>query len=124
MIEEVALAIEGILAGTSRVRVLATSREPLHVAGEVIQRLHPLACPAPDETDILSFPATQLFVARAELQVPGIVLDEQATSSVARICRELDGLPLAIELVAARVGSLGLGGLVELLTAGYSGPAI
>lgn len=124
VVDEAAVVVTGILAGTARARVLATSREPLRIAGESVLHLPPLALPALDEADVLSFPAMQLFAARARLQVPGLALDGPAAGLAAEICRELDGLPLAIELVAARVGSLGLSGIADLVRAGYSGSGL
>jgi predicted ATPase/DNA-binding SARP family transcriptional activator len=82
--------IAGLLAGTERVRILVTSREPLRVAGEQLVPVGPLA--EPDAAD--------LFVERASAEAPAFDADP---SAIAAICRRLDGLPLAIELAAARI---------------------
>ena len=86
-------------------RILATSREPLGVAGEVDFAVQPLATPsAHDETAAIeSSDAVQLFLARAQEARPGIGSDPGTLEAAAAICRDLDGLPLAIELAAARV---------------------
>ena len=86
-------AVARLLAATPGVKVLATSREPVHVAGE---RVYPVP-PLPDED------AVPLFVERAQAVRPEFELTEANTPAVAEICRRLDGLPLAIELAAARV---------------------
>lgn len=91
------------------VKVLATSREPLHVPGEVVYDVPPMSFP--DEgrvapAPLRSFDAIRLFEERASLARPSFALDGGNADAVARICRRLDGIPLAIELAAARVGSL------------------
>jgi predicted ATPase/DNA-binding SARP family transcriptional activator len=88
-------------------RILATSREVLGVAGEVIWPVPPLATPGPDDdADPASYDAVRLFAERARLAAPGFALDADTAPVVAEICRRLDGLPLAIELAAARAGML------------------
>jgi predicted ATPase/transcriptional regulator with XRE-family HTH domain len=90
--------------------LLATSREPLAISGESSYRVHSLALPAPDQQAPLAvlgaFEGVRLFVERARASRPDFVLREENAVVVARICRRLDGMPLAIELAAARVGSL------------------
>ncbi len=99
--------------------VLATSREPLRTAGEVVHHLRPLAAPTADGArttrDVLTFPAVALFVARASAAAPGFGLQDVDAPTVVEICRRLDGLPLALELAATRVGAFGLRGLLRLL---------
>ncbi|WP_127572831.1 ATP-binding protein [Georgenia faecalis] len=92
-----------------RVHVLATSRRPLHVHGEVEHRVGPLAVPAPGAGlgDAAASSAVELFVERARLVRPGFALTVDNVEDVAAICQRLDGLPLAIELVAARSTLLG-----------------
>ncbi len=89
------------------VRVLTTSREGLGVGGETLYPLMPLAVPAlhaPQSAEVLlHYDAVRLFVERAVARVPTFALTDQHTQSVARICRRLDGLPLAIEMAAARI---------------------
>lgn len=100
-----------LLHSCPEVRILATSREWLNVAGEVIFRVAPLGLPEaePGEGDhlagrnLLQYGAVELFVDRATSAVSGYGLTERNRSEVAEICRRLDGLPLAIELAAARL---------------------
>jgi predicted ATPase len=92
--------------------VLATSREPLGLAGEQLYPVPPLDVPA-DAVDgrpesLHAFSAVRLFVARAMAAAPGFVLDRHSAVAVAAICRRLDGLPLALELAATRVRGLGV----------------
>ena len=95
-----------LLGGCPGLRVLATSREPLGVPGEAIFPLPPLAVPAEraDVQVLASVPAVRLFLARSALARPGAEAAPPAV--VARICRAVDGLPLAIELAAARASVL------------------
>jgi predicted ATPase/DNA-binding CsgD family transcriptional regulator len=98
------------------VRVLATSREPLGIAGEVRYRLPPLAVPGPDHlADAGASGAVALFADRARQADPEFALTSESPALVAQIVARLDGMPLAIELAAARVESLGMGQLVERL---------
>ena len=87
------------------VRVLATSREPLNVRDEIVWLVPSLSVPDPDSSvpQIAESEAVQLFVARASETLPGFNLDESNAATIAQICRRLDGIPLAIELAAARV---------------------
>ena len=95
-------------AETPDVRVIATSREALHVPGEQTYPVYPLAVPdrnASVET-LARSEAVQLFMERARLQKPGFALTEQDAPAVAEICARLEGIPLAMELAAARMRSL------------------
>jgi predicted ATPase/DNA-binding winged helix-turn-helix (wHTH) protein len=104
-----------ILRGAPNVQILATSREPLRAEGEHLYRLPPLASPpaSPDITagEALGFPAIELFVERAAASSGEFELDDAHAPAVADICRRLDGLPLAIEFAAARVGAIGVRGV-------------
>jgi predicted ATPase/class 3 adenylate cyclase len=97
------------------VAVLATSREPLQVAGESVFRLGALDLPAVDdeESDVRHSPAVELFVDRARARRADFELDERSVPDVARVCSRLDGLPLAIEIAAARVGVLSVAGILD-----------
>ena len=97
---------EGLLAACPRLRILATSREPLGVAGEIDYAVPPLSS-ASD--------AVSLFLARARAARPRLVADEAALAAAERICSELDGLPLAIELAAARAKVLSFPEIEERL---------
>jgi len=95
-----------------RLRILASSREPLGVAGEAFFRVPALAAPdrhqLPPLDQLMRYPAVQLFVARARTVQPAFILTEVNAALLAQICARLDGIPLAIELAAARVRLLPL----------------
>jgi predicted ATPase len=126
VIEAAAELCAGLLAACDDVRLLATSREPLRMAGEARYRLGPLSLPDGDDPAGASgSEAVALFADRARQVDPGFVLDEATRPVVARLVVRLDGMPLAIELAAARVEALGVGQLADrlddrfgLLTAG------
>jgi predicted ATPase/DNA-binding winged helix-turn-helix (wHTH) protein len=103
---------EQIFRETPHVHILATSREALRADGEQIHRLLPLECPAPGTgqtvREALEFAAVQLFVERAASSLDGFVLTEDEAPLVSAICRKLDGLALAIELAAGRIGAYGV----------------
>jgi predicted ATPase/DNA-binding CsgD family transcriptional regulator len=106
----------GLLAACDDLRILATSREPLAVAGEARYRLGPLALPDLDDlADAARAEAVTLFVDRARHADAGFVLDGQTGPAVARLVTRLDGMPLAIELAAARVETLGVTQLADRL---------
>jgi len=107
----------GLLAAADDVRVLATSREPAAMAGEARYRLRPLAVPAPSAPGdaVGGAAAVALFADRARQLDPAFALTGESGPLVARIVARLDGMPLAIELAAARVEALGLGQLLERL---------
>ena len=96
---------EGLLRDCPGVRILATSREALGIAGEQLWPLSALELPArtSDVDAILTSEAVQLFAERAQAVLPGFVLDASNAEAIAEICRRLDGIPLAVELAAARV---------------------
>lgn len=101
----------GVLLSETQVSVLATSREPLGVMGERLYPVAPLSLPpsslSADEVDrIARFDAVQLFVDRAQAILPAFKLAAGNAAAVARICRNLDGIPLAIELASARLNIL------------------
>ena len=103
-----------LLLGADDVRVLATSREPLRIAGEVRYRLGSLTLPDPgDLAAAAECEAVRLFADRARRVEPGFALDEATAATVARLVARLDGLPLAIELAAARVDALGVAQLLD-----------
>jgi predicted ATPase/DNA-binding SARP family transcriptional activator len=97
-----------LLSSSPGLRVLATSREPLGVSGEVAWPVPPLALPSDgaDPAVIAGTPAVRLFLDRGALARPGAGLAGAPAVVIGRICRELDGLPLAIELAAARTSTL------------------
>jgi predicted ATPase/DNA-binding winged helix-turn-helix (wHTH) protein len=115
VIEAAALLAEQLLAGAPSVHVMATSREPLRASGEWLLRLAPLELPPVGvvltAAEALGFPAIQLFAERAST----FELSNADAPIVVDICRRLDGLPLAIELAAARVDLFGIRGLAARL---------
>ena len=111
LLEQVAQTVDALLRACPGVRIVVTSQEPLKLAGEQIYRLGPLAVPREDEPVDERTAAVALFVARAQTHDRRLKFDAATLVIVASICRELDGLPLAIELAAARVPLLGLDGL-------------
>ena len=114
VIGEAARVASAVVAGCPGVRVLATSREVLRVPGEVRVTVDPLGRPDPVAGGVGS-PAVQLFVERARAARPGFELTTQSAPLVARICRHVDGLPLAIELAAARAHVLGLAEILSVV---------
>ncbi|MGF1425606.1 BTAD domain-containing putative transcriptional regulator [Kitasatospora sp. LaBMicrA B282] len=117
LIEDAARLAHRLLAAAPRLTVLATSREPLGVPGEALWPVAPLTVPAPGSTaqEALAHPAVALFTERAAAACPGFALDHDTVEPVVRICRELDGLPLALELAAARLRALSPGQVAERL---------
>ena len=97
-----------LLQETSDIRIIATSREALHVPGERTYAVFPLALPDRNAgvESLLRSEAVQLFMERARLQKPGFSLTERDAPAVAEICARLEGIPLAMELAAARMRSL------------------
>jgi predicted ATPase/class 3 adenylate cyclase len=110
LLQEAAVLSERLLGSAPRVRILATSREPLGVAGESVWQIPPLSFPELlNDTDIesyLKYDAIRLFVNRAAAARPGFQLNDNNFASVGAISKRLEGNPLAIELAAARVKML------------------
>jgi len=123
VIDEVAKLGETLLRGCPNLRILATSREPLDIAGESVVGVSPLGFPDVD-TDSLEEPsqsdAVELFAERAAAAVPGFHLTVQNRPIVARICARLDGLPLPIELAAARLRAMSPEQLLQRLSERYN----
>jgi non-specific serine/threonine protein kinase len=109
--------IAALLRETTQVTVIATSREPLHLPGERVRPLDPLPLPDPkaDARTIARADAVRLFVERARQQRPRFDPQEKQVRAVAEICLRLDGIPLAVELAAARVAALPVEQIVRLL---------
>lgn len=110
--------ISWLLSMCAGVKVLITSRAPLHLRGEHEYTVQPLSLPAADSTvheKIDQSPAVQLFIRRAGQIVPGLSLNDANRPIIAEICRRLDGIPLAIELAAARAKLLPPGSMLSRL---------
>jgi len=119
VIDDAAKLADAILKGTRQVSVLATSRETLRVSGEWVHWLAPMAIP-PDLTaltaaEALTFSAVRFLVDCAAANIDGFNLQDADVPLAVAICRGLDGLPLAIELAAARIDIFGLQGLAKML---------
>ncbi|HZP80237.1 MAG TPA: adenylate/guanylate cyclase domain-containing protein [Chthonomonadaceae bacterium] len=99
-----------LLGACPDITLLATSREPLGIAGETLYRLPPLSLPGPDPAltpeSLERFESVRLFVERASAVAPAFAVSRHNAPALSQICRRLDGIPLAIELAAARVRSL------------------
>jgi len=119
VIDEVASLAMALLSGAKDVDILATSREPLRIAGENEYRLGPLGSPLASSklsaAEAAAFPAVQLFVERVTAIVEDFALTDENAPPVVKICSGLDGLPLAIEFAAPRVAVLGIEGLAARL---------
>ncbi|WP_295992215.1 winged helix-turn-helix domain-containing protein [Rugamonas sp.] len=131
LVAGVAALVETLLRHCPGVHVLATSREPLGVEGEWLYRLPPLAAPPPQQMQqmqatrqpataetaaaVLVFPAAQLFVERAAAALGEFTLSDADAPLLAQLCRQLDGMPLAIELAASRIDLFGIAGLAARL---------
>ena len=115
LVEAAAQLLNALLDSCPRLKVLATSREPLGVGGEVLWQITSLSLP--ETTDgasnggfsvesLMRYEAVRLFVDRARLRLPNFQLTQENAGSAARVCRKLDGIPLAVELATARMGAL------------------
>ncbi|MFF7449164.1 MULTISPECIES: BTAD domain-containing putative transcriptional regulator [unclassified Streptomyces] len=110
LVEAAAALAEQLLVRLPELRVLATSREPLAIDGESLFHLGPLEVPtgSPEPAEALETAAVRLFVDRAAGIRQGFTLDEHTLDAVLEICRRLDGMPLALELAAAKMRSMGV----------------
>ncbi len=109
-----------VLQSAPGVSVLASSREPLRVGGEMTYAVPPLSVPDPSrqwtQASLAHFEAAQLFVSRVAAVQPNFVFDDDSAHAIAEVCYRLDGIPLALELAAARAGSLPLRAIAGRLT--------
>ena len=118
LIHGCAKTADAILRHCSRVHLLATSREPLRIGGETIYRVPSLSLPGPGDTSpaaARSSDAVTLLADRARAYGVALAVDEQTGSLAVSVCRQLDGMPLAIELAAARLRSMSLSSLSDRL---------
>lgn len=120
LVDAAASLVDELLGSWRGLRVLATSREPLGVAGEMVWTVPSMALPGADRPltagEIEGYGSARLFVERALYRPSAFVLTEENAGAVAEICRKLDGIPLAIELAAARVGALAVEQISERLS--------
>jgi non-specific serine/threonine protein kinase len=124
LVDAVAELTETLLRTCPRLRTLATSREPLGIGGEAVLRVPPLAVPDPERKLSLrglpKYDAVTLFTERANAAVPGFALTDDNAAEVAGICHRLDGLPLPIELAAARLRAMSPQQILGRLTDRYT----
>jgi predicted ATPase/DNA-binding SARP family transcriptional activator/DNA-binding CsgD family transcriptional regulator len=120
LLDGVALLMEELLRSCPKLRLLATSREALGVPGEIVRPVPPLSLPDPGTTtveELEDYGAVRLFVERALYRPAAFALTPENAGAVAEVCRQLEGIPLAIELAAARVGVLAVEQISERLSA-------
>ncbi len=127
VLDDAARVVDGLLRGCRHLTVLTTSREPLATPGETVWPVPTLPVADADEpvASVLGYAAVRLFVERARQARPGFIVDQRNVAAVGEVCRRLDGIPLALELAAARVRSMpiqdivgGLDDRFRLLTGG------
>lgn len=120
LIDAVASMAAVLLEGVPDLQILATSREPIKVAGEVLHRLPPLSTPTVSDaltaSSAMGYASIELFVERTSERLSTFQLSDPVAPIAADICRRLDGNPLAIELAAGRVDAFGVPGVSALLT--------
>ncbi|WP_257014931.1 LuxR C-terminal-related transcriptional regulator [Rhodococcus sp. ACPA1] len=123
LLESVAALTDTLLRTCPRTRILATSREPLRLSGEAVMRVPPMQTPDPHRESSLrgltSYESVALFVQRAVAAVPTFELTEDNQVAVAQICARLDGLPLPIELAAARLRVMSVYQILDRMTDRY-----
>jgi DNA-binding winged helix-turn-helix (wHTH) protein len=124
-LDPVSTLVVGLLRNCPAISVVTTSQEPLRVESEMVYRLDPLALPPRGAKEVGGFGAVALFIRRAESADRRFKFSPETSAMVVEICRALDGIPLALEMAAARVPALGLAGLktrlderLRLFTAG------
>ncbi|KXX61255.1 protein kinase domain-containing protein [Rhodococcus sp. LB1] len=122
VVDAVAKLAESLLRVCPGLRILATSREPLGIGGETVLVVSPLPVPDPDRLPrgLPRNDAMALFAERGAAAVPGFELNESNKVTIARICRRLDGLPLPIELAAARLRAMSPDQILQRLTDRYA----
>jgi predicted ATPase/DNA-binding CsgD family transcriptional regulator len=123
LLDACAVLTNALLRACPGLRILATSRQPLGIAGEHILTVPPLSVPPtdrpPSSDSLAQYEAVTLFAERVGAVHPGFAIDADNQTAVARICQRLDGIPLAIELAAGRLRALSVDELVERLDDRY-----
>jgi predicted ATPase/DNA-binding winged helix-turn-helix (wHTH) protein len=124
VVDAAAILVEVVLKAGPGIQVLATSREPLRAEGEYVRRLAPLRMPSTPAnltaTQALAFPAIELFAERASMSFEDFELTDADVPAAVATCTKLDGLPLAIELAAGRIGPFGIRELAKRLDDRFS----
>jgi non-specific serine/threonine protein kinase len=120
VIEGTALPAESLLRALSGLKILATSRQPLDVSGETVLHIQPLSFPMEEPTlgvdEIINYEAVELCIELAKQRNPHFKVNKQNVFAVAELCRQLEGIPLAIELAAAQTDSLRVEQILLLMT--------
>lgn len=117
LVAEVAALVADLVAQCPRIKILASSREPLHIGGEHVFQVRPLQTSMTDDGSVPA--AALLFAERAMAVQSSFVLDDQSLPFVLSICERVGGIPLAIELAAARCGVMSIGDMAERLAASF-----
>ncbi|MGS2643355.1 NB-ARC domain-containing protein [Streptosporangium sp. LJ11] len=115
LIESCAAMVVAVLTGAPDVQIIVTSRQELGLPLEVVMVVEPFPVPPPEAADLADHDAPSLFLDRARAVAPGLRTDERAMMAVARLCRRLDGMPLAIELAASHMRGLSATQLADQL---------
>jgi len=119
VIETVAALADDLLRSTSRLRILSTSRQPLDLSAEIVLSIEPLTFPSAEETpnvdEIANYQAAELFIELAKQRDSHFRAKKQNVCSIADLCRQLEGIPLAIELAAAQTDSFGVEQILSLM---------
>jgi predicted ATPase/DNA-binding winged helix-turn-helix (wHTH) protein len=119
IVDDVAMLTERIMSISSETHFIVTSREALRIKGEYVYRLSALATPpatiAVSLDEAAQYAAVELFIERARASGASFEYTEKSWASISKICRGLDGIPLAIEVAAARIGTFGLAGTCSLM---------
>ncbi|UPK00881.1 winged helix-turn-helix domain-containing protein [Bradyrhizobium sp. 170] len=122
LIDAVAMLVEGLLRSRTELHVLATSRECLAIEGERVYPLTPLSVPAADSiaaSQALEYSAVGLFLDRTQAVDPDFIITDEIAPYVSKVCRKLDGIPLAIEFAAASAPAVGVRELARRLAQGF-----
>jgi predicted ATPase/DNA-binding CsgD family transcriptional regulator len=124
LIDACATFLDHLLDDSAGLHIVATSREPLRLVGEVVHRLPPLPVPDPvsdvDSQTLVTYASVELFLDRARAVRPDLEWTSRKVATVAEICRRLDGIPLALELAATQVGGLPLEQIAERLRGSFA----
>jgi predicted ATPase len=119
LLQACAALADSLLRACPRLKILASSREPLGIDGEAVLAVPSLPFPAagqmPPIEELAAYPAVRLFIDRARLVLPNYQLAPDNAAAIARICQRLDGIPLALEMAAARMNLLGADQLADRL---------
>lgn len=115
LIDSCAALVVALLTGAPDVQIIVTSRQELGLPLEVVMLVEPFPVPPPEAADLADHDAPSLFLDRARAVAPGFRTDERAMMAIARLCRRLDGMPLAIELAASQMRGLSATQLADQL---------